>query len=263
MSDASERINQIKLPAGRGAYAVRQVKEAASDHNLPDVVARCVLAEGAYVTQDRAEVTWGVVQQQGTAREEAGALDRQIDSVIQITYDTCQAQRRLAVVGIVSPHAEAADLIIRRCFPLGAQAITNSPYEVEALKLREIVEAFADPEVAAAAQLLGVSAHLQFIADNAAAYEVLTKRLSAQMTGRQLAIIRDHAHDELCELIALILAQTPGDALAPARSALLAPIDQQSSILRAQRKARRPTTDLDPATGDERPLSPIAEDPNP
>jgi hypothetical protein len=262
MSDASERINQIKLPAGRGAYAVRRVKEAASNHNLPDVVARCELTEAAYVAQDRAEVAWGVVQRQGTAREEASALDRQIDSVIQSTYDTCQAQRKLAVAGITSPHAEAADLIIRRCFPLGTRPITYSPYEVEALKLREIAEAFADPKVAAAAQLLGVSAHLQFIADNAAAYEAFSKRVSAQMTSRQLAILRDHAHDELCELIALILAQTPGDALAPVRAALLSPIDQQSSILRAQRKARRLTTDIDPATGDERPLSPLAEDPN-
>ena len=262
MSYASERIKQNKLTAGRCAYAARQTRGVAMAEGLGPIIARCDATEQAAVAQYRAERDWAVVSGSGDAREGASSLDAVMDAAVHAPYALCQTHLEAGRRGIESPHVKAAKTLVAACYPLGVRAITALAYEDQLTSMRALLEAIKPKEVQDAIALLGVGGYFQILHDRIDEYEQVIQRLNAPIAYREVEQLRGQSHEELCELIALILSSTPGAADQPLRARLLAPIDAQTTAQRDQRRAKAAPTDINPVTEVEEPLLPIAQDPN-
>jgi hypothetical protein len=249
--EASDRIKQPRLTAGRQVVAVRRLHKSAAAHNMPEVEARCALAEDSAMTLRAGEQRWATERVRLVGRVDAKALDKQIDGAFHAIDDACSTHERAAASGIQTAQSDAAALIREHCIKAGAYAITRQSYEDQFASMQGLADQYADPQIMAAANTLGVSSYFDVIINNRDAYELAIQQTGPAITGRQLAALRRQAHAELCELIALVLAQTPGDAEAPLRAELIGHIDAQTDALRRQRAANAPTTDLNPATGEE------------
>jgi hypothetical protein len=262
MSYASERIKQNRLTAGRCAYAARQTREVASAEGMGELMARCDTTEQAAVAQYKGEREWAIVSGAGDTREGAASLDAIMDAAISAPEALCQTHLEAGRRGIKSPHVAAAKTLVAACYPLGVRAITGVTYEEQLTAMRALLDAIKPKEVQDAIALLGVGDYFQIIHDRIDEYELAIRRLNAPIQYRQVEQLRAQSHEELCELIALILSSTPGVAAQPLRARLLAPIDAQTDAQRDQRRAKAPPTDINPVTEVEEPLLPIAQDPD-
>ena len=262
MSYASERIEQNRLTAGRCAYAVRQAREVASAEGMAAVVARCDATEQAALAQYRGEREWASVSVAGNAREGATSLDAIMDAAIRAPEALCQTHLEAGRRGIDGPHVKAAKTLIAACYSLGVRVITGLSFEDQLTAMRGMLDSIKPKEVQDAIALLGVGHYFQILRDRIDEYEQAIRRLNAPISYREVEQLRQQSHEELCELIALILSSTPGAAAQPLRARLLAPIDAQTSAQRDQRRAKAAPTDINPVTEVEEPLLPLAQDPN-
>ena len=262
MSYASDHIKQNKLTAGRKAFLARAILAIATAKNLPDIAARCELVERAALDEYDTARAWAITSAGGATLEGAAALDQRLDAAVAAPAALCQTHIDAAARGASSPMTAAAQLLLKRCYPLGVRAITQLTYVDQVTALRTLLAEAAKQEVAEAAALLGVTHFFDIIAADIDAYEAAVTR-HKRVTYRDVELTSDQAHEELCELIALILSSTPGTSNQALRAELLAPIKAQTDALRDQRRRKLTPTDLNPNTGAEEPLLPIAADPAP
>jgi len=257
MIGAVEFIQQLKVPAGRAVAMLREVRDAAQAAGDAEVVGRCDRALSAYMRQHQTEQSWTKQQQSGVARDEADAMNRELDEALAITHSVCEGHARHTGK---TPRAEAARLLLSTLFPNGLAAIVRASYEVQHTAMIVIARAYKTKEIQSAAALLGVDEQLQLVADQNDAFGVAIRRAGRALTFRDVQTDRDQSHAELCELIAAILFRTYGDDpdAITLRARLLTPITTQTDLVRKQRAAGR-QTDLDPDSGAEQPISPIAD----
>ena len=257
MSGASEMIQQPMVSAGRGIALVREQRDIAEAAKLPAVVSQCDRTISAYTRQYQTEQSWEQQQRGGESRDEAGALNRELDEALSVVHGVCEAHARNKAL---TPRPQAARLLLSTVFPNGLGAVIRGAYEVQYAAMVVIAEAYKTQDIKDAAALLGVDEQLQLVADKAEAFGVAIRRAGRPLSFRDVQADRAQAHAELCELIAAILFHTYGadaDAIAT-RTKLLKPLHTQVEIMREQRAAGR-QTELDPDTGAERPISPIAD----
>jgi hypothetical protein len=258
--EASDRIKQPRLTAGRQVVATRRLRKIAQANTMPEVDARCELAEEAAMAQRAGEQRWTVERARGVARVDAKELDRKVDGAFHAIDDACMTHIRAAARGIQTSQADAAELIRVSCLGVGVGAITRGTYEAEFAAMKHLAAQYATADVKAAAATIGATAYFDAIVDSCDAYELAIQQAGPAITGRQLAALRRQSHEELCELIALVLGQTAGDSKAALRAELLTPIDEQTKALRDQRAANAAPTDLNPGTGEEEPVIVIPSD---
>ena len=262
MSYASDHIKQNKLTAGRKAFLARAILATATAKNLPDIAARCALLEQAALDEYNTARAWAIISAGGATLEGAATLDQRLDAAVAAPAAMCQTIIDAAARGASSPLASAAQLLLKRCYPLGVRAITQLTYVDQVTAMRTLLAEAAEQEVAEAAAQLGVTHFFDIIAADIDTYEAVVKRQTHPITYRDVELTSDQAHEELCELIILILAATPGAPNQPLRAELLDPIKIQTDAQRDQRRLKLAPTDLNPKTGAEEPAIPIAADPN-
>lgn len=261
MSYASDHVKQNKLTAGRKAFLARAILAIATAKNLPDIAARCALLEQAALDEYNTARAWAITSAGGATLEGAAALDQRLDAAVAAPAAMCQTIIDAATRGASSPMTTAAQLLLKRCYPLGVNAITRQTYVEQVTAMRTLLAEAAKQEVAEAAALLGVTHFFDIIAADIDTYEAVVKRQTQPTTYRDVELTSDQAHEELCELIALILSSTPGASNQALRAELLAPIKIQTDAQRDQRRLKLAPTDLNPKTGAEEPARPLAPTP--
>lgn len=257
MSAASEMIQLPLVSAGRAITLVREQRDEAEAASLPAVVSQCDRTISAYTRQHQTEQSWQQQQQSSESRDEAGAMNKTLDEALSITHGVCEAHARQKAK---LPRPDAARLLLARLYPNGLAAVVKGPYETQYAAMLAIAAAYKEQPIQDAAALLGVDEQLQLVVDQTDAFGVAIRRAGRALTFRDVTADRAQAHAELCELTAAILCHTYGDddAATATRAKLLKPLHTQLAITRAQRAEGR-QTDLDPNTGDEHPVSPIAD----
>jgi hypothetical protein len=260
MTRSSHFIRYTRTSAGRRIVAARRVKEIAAAEAMPEVAARCDIAIASSERELQTDQDYKTMDP-SKARAEALELDTSSDTAIHIIQNVCQAHASASRRGFKTRHAQAAELVIKRLIPQGAQFITNSSYEEQLAKMRLLVKNAEDPEVVQALDTLALTEHLAIVRDNLDAYEVAIRRIARSLTYRDVLAIRQDGHDTYCELVAQILLSTSTPDKLELRAHLLSPISEQYNIQLAQIRSRRPKTDLDPKTGQEIVLDPSTDDP--
>jgi hypothetical protein len=258
---ASDVFGLIQLPAGRCQVALLACAEIAAARGEAEVQARCEAVAGKAGKQLELELDWRATRDKSDAREAASALDRLMDGLLMTIELTCQAPLRALQAGLKTPAGEAALRFYPAVLPLGASHVMQRSYEEQYALMRSLVERAAQGTMPKDAALLGVDVYIKAIADRLDDYKVAIRRAGRKLAFRDVSAGRVQLHEEVCELWAMVLTRTYGDdpAAIDLRAALLAPLNEQVELVRTQRKTRSQPTDLDPATGEELILSPVAE----
>ena len=258
---ASDVFELNKLPAGRCQVAMLACAEIAAAKGEAQVQARAEAVAKKAGEQFTLELDWRASRNKSVLRESAGELDTLMDGMLMSIDMTCQAPLRALKAGLKTPAGEAATRLLPALLPLGAAHITRLSYEEQYAAMASLVERAADKQLVDDAALLGADLYIKTIKDKLNDYKLAIRRVGRAMTFRDLHAGRLQLHEEVCELWALALARTYGDdpAVISLRAAMLAPIKEQHELVRDQRKARAHATDLDPATGEELEITPVAE----
>ena len=257
MIESSDYMSLARLPGGRQLVVVRRMMEVARPLKLAALIAALQRAEALTTDRIALEARFVAQRDAGSARVEGGELDQLIDTACGIIDRTCET----ALVGerINPAKAKHARALRAALFPAGLAAVVKVSYEEELAQLIRIKAALGGKEVEAALGALALKDEAQLILDNIDAYEEAIKRASGQVTFKDVVARRRECHEALCLVVAMVLSAfyDPADAAhVEGRARLLAPLDEQVSVMRAQRRARTPRTDLDPKTGEERPIDP-------
>jgi hypothetical protein len=250
---ASDVIELVQLPVGRCQVALLACAEIAAARGVPELQARCEAVAGRAARQLELELDWRATRDKGQTREAASALDKLLDGMVMSIELACQAPLRAAQAGLKTPATEAAARLYPAILPLGAGSVVKGSYEDQYTLMRSLVDRAGQGTAPQDAALLGVDVYIQVISDKLDDYKVAIRRAGRPIVFRDVSAGRAQLHEEVCELWALALARTYGDdpGAMDLRAALLAPLTEQLSIVRAARAARVQPTDLDPATGDE------------
>jgi hypothetical protein len=259
MTRSSHFIRYTKTSAGRRIVAARRVKEIATAETMPEVAARCDIAVASSERELQTNQDFKTMDP-SKARTEALDLDTSSDTALHIVQNVCQAHASASRRGFKTRHAQAAELVIKRLIPQGANAITRLPYEEQLAAMRMLAKNAEAPEVVEALDILSLTEHVAIVRDNLDAYEIAIRRLARPLHYRDVLAIRNEGHDTYCELVAQILLSTSTPDKRELRERLLSPIQEQLSIQRTQAQNRHPKTDLDPKTGAEIIVNPSEED---
>jgi hypothetical protein len=255
MIESSDYMSLVRLPGGRQLVVVRRMKEVAPGLKLAALSAALQRAEALITERIALEARFVAQRDAGSGRVEGGELDRLIDTACGIIDRTCETA--LEGERINPAKAKHARTLRAALFPAGLAAVVRVSYEEELAQLIRIKEALGAKEIKAALSALALKDESQLILDNLDAYEAAIKRAGGQVHFKDLAALRRRCHEAMCLVVATVLSTLydPSDAAhVDGRARLLAPLDEQVSVVRAQRRARGPRTDLDPVTGDELPI---------
>jgi hypothetical protein len=257
----SDVFGLIQLPAGRCQVAMLACAELAAANGEAQVQARCEAVAKNAAKQFTLELDWRASRNKGDARESANGLDTLMDGMLMSVELTCQAPLRALKAGLETPAGEAATRLYPALLPLGAGHVIKLSYEDQYAAMASLVERAADKQMIIDAALLGVDLYIKTIVDKLDDYKVAIRRVGRPIVFRDVSAGRVQLHEEVCELWALALSRTYGDtpAAIALRGALLAPLTEQVELVRDQRRARAQATDLDPATGEELEITPVAE----
>lgn len=253
MIEASDYVDLPQLPAGRQWVVVRAIKEVARGLKAKAVVGACEDAEGLCERRVQVEAGFVLARGAGEAREEAGELDALLDTACGSIYRACvSAEEGAAAAPAKAAHARKLRVA---CFPAGLAAVTKVSYEDEVAQLARIKAALGEADLKAAVAALALGEEVATVLNSLDDYEQAIKRQGPAVTFKDVRAARRAAHNALCQLVAHILVAYPNPESAD-RAALLAPLIAQVNVVRAQRRADAARTDLDPATGGERPIDP-------
>jgi hypothetical protein len=252
----------LRLPVGRQLLVINQITTLAQARQLTSVVDKCEASRARLAERLKLEARYAAQRAAGKTRVDAGPLDALLDDACAAIHDVCQTQSRRSSSPAKARHAE---LLLTICFPAGLAPVVSASYEQQFAQLTRIAAALSEAEPQAALAALALAEEADTITANLAAYEQAIAQLANLVTDKDLRAIRDATHADLCAIVAMILGQFHSHEdpdHAAARAELLAPLRTQEAILTASRRARKPITDLDPDTGEERPVvEPIAEEP--
>lgn len=253
----AETLNLYVFPTGRRQWTHAHVAELARARGLDELAQHC----DAAVAHD--ERTRGLRRGLETARNQPAnprltELDNAIDRCLGGIYRLCTE----ASLGLGPELQQPADAVQRGVFPNGAAAITHLPWVEQVIEVKSVLQLLSDDHKKNA-QLLGLGPWVQRLAALLAEFEAaLDVAPEAHVSIEDLRARDAAGQDMLLETVALVLGRFPRATKADtrARAELLAPLYQQVEAIRARRKARRPTTDIDPAAPMD-PTNPVEDDP--
>jgi hypothetical protein len=259
MVDNSDYVKIVRLPGGRLLVVARRIKAEASKRGLVAIATACAHAEA--LATKRIELEARYLGRGSSGRVEAGRLDTLIDGALHSIHHTCaNAEAREAI----SPKkARAARKLRAAFFPVSVTAVTQVNYEEQLAQLERIIAHTKQADIKKAIETLALEDEVAVLVDKRAAYELAIQREVQDITYRDVQALRRESHEALCSVVILVLAATldlKDEAQAAARAALLAPMEEQASIVTAQRRSKGPRTDIDPATDREQPIDPSLVD---
>jgi hypothetical protein len=242
------------LPPGRGIHALERVAAMATALGLDAIAAHAQLAIAEYrkVKAMQIRMRVGSTSLYGPDTPEIDALlDRGLASVdgyldSQITLYPREHARSVA-----------ASVIRPALFPEGVRAITRQSYVQQRVDVDQMLETFASPELAAArAELPDLGLMMDQVAELNVRYgDSIDAYDRDRPNHERVRAAQELAHTMLLETVVLILAAYVQSApeMREGVAALLGPIERQNDAVRANRRRRRPPTDIDPGTGIELP----------
>jgi len=179
------------------------------------------------------------------ANAETIAADRVTDRWVGSTVRTL---KELATLG--NERGQAANRILRKDFPAGADAITSAPFADANQTLKAILADLTGPSAEDVATV-GIGDHVVELAKAHAAFDAaMRKQNGARIVTYDEVRAADRKGQALfSDLIIAILFQTTAPERRADRAALLRPVDVQNEALRELHRSRRRVTDVDPKTG--------------
>lgn len=249
-------FNFNQISTGRRLFALGQVMIRAQALGITEVADH---AQAAIAHDDQArtlDIRWA-------ARDAPAALDALVRP-IDIKTDRLLTTIRDRAAGMRDLATPANDLeakvetFLRTVYPLGVAHITSKPYVEELAQVDRIVKLTHGPqaELAALVTELGLTAHIQRLADLAEEYRAaLALRSAKDLSFDDVRAARARGQELLLETVALIIVHTRGDAPATvaARTSLLGPVLAQNDAVREYIRLRRRVEDVNPETGEVEP----------
>ncbi|MCB9652731.1 MAG: hypothetical protein H6729_01180 [Deltaproteobacteria bacterium] len=251
-----------QLPTGRRSYALGQVAKKASelaDETLERDVRLALRHEADVRATERA---WAASSRAETssAAVELRNIDADIDRAVTALRDTAEARLRAVPRHDRKASGAPIERFLARCFPNGVAPITALSYPEEHEAVRALVTNLRKNEEEMVA-LLGLLPFLETLQSLLPKYDAAIKRVKGAeqtiVTYKEVVAVRARAHEEMCVLVAKILARHPS---AEARRALLQPIFQQHEALAEAYAKRRGASDVDVENGEELPPNPTTTD---
>ncbi|MBK8014603.1 MAG: hypothetical protein IPK13_25040 [Deltaproteobacteria bacterium] len=249
-----------QLPTGRRSYALGRVAKYANE--LGDEVlerdVRLALRHEADVRVTERGWAANSKAETSSAAAELRDLDGDIDRALTALRDTAEARLRAVPRRERRTKGEPIERFLARCFPNGVAPMTMLSYPEEHEAVRALVTNLRKNEAEMVA-LLGLTPFLDTLQSLLPKYDAAIKRSNESeetVTYKDVLAVRARAHEEMCLIVAKILARHPS---AEARRKLLEPILEQHAALADAYARRRGASDVHVETGEDLPPGPTSE----
>jgi hypothetical protein len=260
MSSSREITSLIDLhrfPTGRRLFALRRVLERVSKRDGDPALRARIAAAIAEDERTRAlEIAWSGREENAQHGAGAKALDAELDRSLAALDQFLAAQ--VKVLGPEHESHQAAVLLRKAAFPNGLTAVTSLPYVLEQEEVRRILTELRAPGRAEAAEMLGLTPHVEVIAALNERYRELLNVDRDDLSWQQVLEARAEGQARLAWIVVLLLAAFVDQP--EARAEVLAPVFDQDRAIVRHRKGRTSSPDVDPETGVEISDEPGEED---
>ena len=249
--NVTDVVSLRRIPSGRYAFSLKQMRERADQEGLDEVVQSIDEAiDQAKDTLDK-EMRWAAIRNRSSrARGDAALIDNKIDSLISSIRDRV----RTDLVGDDDdPIRQKAQAFMDTVFPDGVSAIIHQPFEVQ-LGMMDAMIARIESDLSDHVDALGLSRHIDRLAHLIEQFRhELEDNPVDELSFDEVRSAREKLHEATCHVVIALsyLLKSDDPATTRLRHHILRPLQQQQELVAEARRRQRHPTDVDPDTGQE------------